>query len=216
MPAEKRQVWLQITSGRGPEECCRAIYLALQTLLQEAKEREIAVEILETIEGEYPKTVKSALLSLTGERERIKKFAALWSGTIQWIAASPFRPHHKRKNWFIAASIIEHPEKEWEYNGKKDFIIETMRAAGSGGQHINTTNSAVRITHKPTGLTASAQEERSQYLNKRLAFARVMQRIEERQSNKRKEELHSRWDGHNSLERGNPVRVFCGEKFSFV
>jgi len=82
-----------------------------------------------------------------------------------------------------------------------------MRASGPGGQHVNRTESAVRVTHIDTGLQASASEERSQHRNRKLALARLAEKIRqsrEQQNAGKKEEL---WRGHRELERGNPVRT---------
>jgi peptide chain release factor len=74
-------------------------------------------------------------------------------------------------------------------------------------------NSAIRITHLPTGLTTMAQEERSQHMNKKLALARLLTKIEEKQDARAQQSQQKQWGMHNDLERGNPVRVFQGERF---
>lgn len=201
--------WVQITSGRGPEECCRAAFLLLQALSDEAAQKNITVDCLELIEGDHPKTVRSALLSLHGKG--CDEFMRSWQGTIQWIAQSPFRPRHKRKNWFVGVQQVVPPEEKELSN--KDFRFESMRASGPGGQHVNKVNSAIRVTHLPTGLTAMAQEERSQHMNKKLALTRLHVRIQEEQDVRAKQSQQEQWGMHNELERGNPVRVFQGERF---
>ena len=88
--------------------------------------------------------------------------------------------------------------------------IETLRASGPGGQHVNRTESAVRVTHLPTGLSALAQEERSQHLNRRLALARLAHRFDERAETQTRAAETTRWRQHTQLIRGNPVRVYRG------
>ncbi|MCI5129389.1 MAG: hypothetical protein D3907_13025, partial [Candidatus Electrothrix sp. AUS3] len=95
----------------------------------------------------------------------------------------------------------------------KDFLFESMRASGPGGQHVNKVKSAIRVMHLPTGLTAMAQEERSQYMNKKLALLRLLAKIKEEQDARTKRSQQEQWGMHNGLERGNPVRVFRGERF---
>lgn len=181
----------------------------MRLFIKEAKKNKFDVVILEVIEGEYPETIKSVLLAIDGNG--IKDFIRSWEGSIQWISKSPFRPMHKRKNWFIGIRKFGPPKDTLLLN--KDFIFETMKASGPGGQHVNKTNTAVRVTHKITGLVASAQEERSQFMNKKLALTRLLKRIEQKQCDTEKKRQQDRWKMHNDLERGNPARIFHGAKF---
>jgi peptide chain release factor len=84
---------------------------------------------------------------------------------------------------------------------------ETMRSSGPGGQHVNRTESAVRVTHVPTGMQASASEERSQHRNRKLALARLAQRLTELDAKHHRAAREQRWRAHLALERGNPVRI---------
>jgi len=202
--------WLQITSGRGPAECCWVVAQLIQTILREAKENSIAAHVLEAIPGEQPRTLRSALIVLEGERAL--DFSSQFTGTVQWIGTSPFRPRHKRHNWYAGVESITFPEHPvWS---EQDIKIETMRSSGPGGQHVNKTETAVRAVHVPTGLSAIAREERSQYLNRKLALARLSQLIKGVSRKDYEQAQKERWNAHNSLERGNPVRVFEGPEFT--
>lgn len=201
--------WIQITSARGPAECSWVAFQVMQFFSTQAEARNIKVDILKVIKGEYPKTAKSVLLSLKGKNT--PDFIKTWEGTVQWIGTSPFRPNHKRKNWFIGVNKFIPPEEE--KFSSRDLKFETMKASGPGGQHVNKSSTAVRVTHLPSRMVAIAQEERSQYMNKKLALARLLKLTEKKQNDIENRSQQEQWQMHNELERGNPVRVFQGPKF---
>ncbi len=204
--------WLQVSAGRGPDECCLVVGKVVAFIKRDAEKKSIHVDVLESVPGGRTGTYKSVLLSLTGEES--PAYVKSWDGSVQWVGASPFRPGHKRKNWFIGVNIFKQ-EISSGWSGK-DFKTEKMRSSGPGGQHANKTESAVRITHVPSGIRASAQEERSQHMNKKLAMSRLEKLLDERDKKAGKKAEKNRWEKHNDLERGNPVRVFKGEKFKEV
>jgi peptide chain release factor len=181
----------------------------VECLIQEAQDRGLETDVLEFIPGDESKTLKSALLAVEGDA--VSDFVKEWEGTIQWIGKSQFRSHHKRQNWFVGVTALK-PLESREYS-EKDFRVDTMRASGAGGQHVNKTESAVRITHVPTGLSATAREERSQHLNKKLALTRLAALIREKDESAQQTNQQERWDQHNVLERGNPIRTYVGEEF---
>jgi peptide chain release factor len=198
--------WLQITAGRGPAECCLVVARVAEKILADAAAVGLDAELLALVAGEVAGTFKSALLAVEGAS--VADFAASWTGTVQWIARSPLRPQYKRKNWFVGVTAIVPPEAtRWSVH---EVCFETMRASGPGGQHVNKTESAVRATHLPTGLSAVACEERSQHQNKRLALARLAQLLRERDRAAGARTQHELWNQHNLLERGSPVRTFAG------
>jgi len=191
--------WLQITSGRGPQECCWVVFQIVKTIALEAKKLKIHCELLEAVEGDVKQTFKSALLKLDGQD--LEGFSKSWVGTVQWVGKSPFRPNHKRKNWFAGVERFDPPEDI--QLSDKEIKFETMRSSGPGGQHADKSDTAVRATHLPTKLNAIAREERSQYLNKKLALARLLALIEEDQNKKKEDNQKDKWNSHNELERGN-------------
>ncbi len=202
--------WVQITSGRGPAECEWVVARVLERLGEEAAEAGLETRVLEAVPGDEPDTCKSVLLAVKGEGG--ETFLAGWRGSVQWIGTSPFRPRHKRKNWFAGVDVFSPPPPSPAF-AEKDLRFETMRASGPGGQHVNTTDSAVRVTHVPTGMTATAREERSQHMNRRLAIARLAARLEVWDAENRRDRDQALWTRHDRLERGNAVRVFEGPRF---
>lgn len=140
--------------------------------------------------------------------------ARSWKGTVLWTCRSPYRPTHKRKNWFVGVEVFEPPE-EREIDAH-DLKVETLRASGPGGQNVNRRESAVRVTHLPTGVSVLAREERSQHQNTRLAMARLAAALKEHEQMATDATTRDRRDQHDALERGNPVRSFRGPGFERV
>lgn len=202
--------WLQITSGRGPGECCWVVCQLAGYLMREARQRGLRAEMIEGVPGNLPGTMKSALIALEGD-EDVFNFISSWEGTVRWTGHSMFRPLNKRKNWFVGVQALEETSRQDWVAG--DIRIDCMRSSGPGGQHANKTETAVRATHLPTGLCAVSQQERSQLLNKRLALARLRELLREKEHLRRRDFDQQRWRQHDSIERGNAVRTFKGLNF---
>ncbi len=201
--------WLQISSGEGPAECAWVVARLLDVLLAEAAAGGLEANLLEAVPGDEKCTFKTALLALDGPEA--PAFVAPWRGTIQWVGRSPYRPNHKRKNWFVATECFAPPEApSWSPD---ELRVEVMRSSGPGGQHVNKTESAVRITHVPSGLSAIAREERSQHRNRKLALARLAQLFERQQGAAEDDLRKRRREQHRALVRGNAVRIFEGPDF---
>lgn len=202
-------ILLQITSGRGPVECCWVVARLAESLIAEARKQRLQAEIIETEAGGEKETLLSALIHLDGEGA--EGFVASYEGTIQWIGNSPFRPDHKRKNWFVGTQQLPMPESV--PLSELDLRIETMKAGGPGGQHVNTTESAVRVVHIPTGLIAMGRDVRSQNANRKRALERLSILVARHRQRQMAKVQKQRWDAHNELVRGNPVRVYKGKDF---
>lgn len=201
------QVSLLITSGNGPAECQQAVAGILGILQAEAAANGFECDVSTTASKHG---LMSVVLILNGKGA--SDFAKRWCGTVLWRAKSSLRPHHKRANWFIG--VFELPPAPQAVDLKSsDLRFESFRAGGPGGQHQNTTDSAVRATHIPTGMTVVAREARSQHRNKALAMERL-QALMTRQSQADRSAMQSAQNQmHMQLERGNPVRSFKGAQF---
>lgn len=206
------KVWLQLTSGRGPVECARAVVLLSGRLLDEARAAGLAADILETTPGPEKDTAASALLSVEGDGAAA--FADDRAGVVQWTCPSPYRAGHRRKNWFVGVRPLRPaPETGVAALDPRDLKVETRRASGPGGQNVNKRDTAVRVVHTPTGLTAQAQEERGQARNKSLAIARLAERLAMGAEADVEAHRDEAWRGHDALERGRPSRIYKGPAF---
>jgi peptide chain release factor len=197
------KVYLQITSGRGPVECCRAAAKVLEIIIAEAHRNGIDAEVAEREEGVEPRTLFSAVAMLQGDGT--DKFLASWEGTVLWIAQSPYRPFHRRKNWFIGVRRLIIPETS--DIDERNIQFQTLRASGPGGQHVNKTETAVRATHIPSGISVTASDSRSQIQNKRLATERLLVKLAATEQQKMLASTQENWQNHNRLQRGNPVKT---------
>ncbi len=206
-------ILLQLTANTGPEECCLAVSKALAHLLRECAAAQVVAELPEEAPGERPGNLRSALLALEGAASHA--IAMKWRGSVQWTCPSPYRPGHKRKNWFIGAEVFEPdaPQDDSTTLQDKDLRFETLRASGPGGQHVNKTDSAVRATHIPSGLSVKVQTERSQHANKRLARALLAHKLACASADTANAARTARWLQHYGVERGNAGRVFKGMEF---
>lgn len=192
-----------ITAGQGPLECCRVVYKVQELLVDQAHKLGLDVEVVNNVQAEKPGTFHSCTLKFQGQVP--DDLVVEWQGTIQWIAQSPYRPAHKRKNWFIGVEILANTSKQsWELS---DVTYETFRASGPGGQNVNKVESAVRIRHRSTGLVVQVMDSRSQLENKRIAFKRLVKKLENLQIEQASQLKRCVWTEHGSLERGNPVKV---------
>ncbi len=209
-------ILLQLTANTGPEECCLAVRKALQVLLLECTGAGISAELLEEVPSERLGNLRSVLLALEGDAAQT--VASRWRGSVQWSCPSPYRPLHKRKNWFIGVEVFasDAPAAGAASNSElldKDLRFDTLRASGPGGQHVNKTDSAVRATHLPTGLSVKVQTERSQHANKRLARALLAHKLASAAAQDANVARAERWQQHYGVERGNAERVFKGMAF---
>lgn len=194
---------LQISSGKGPAECELAVGKFLKVFMKEVGN----IKIIEEVKGHYVDCYKSVILSVDGDISGLV-------GTIKWIAQSPFRPKHKRKNWFIDLGAFKEQEK---VDFSEEFVrFETFRSGGNGGQNVNKVETGARAIHVPTGLAVVCTEARTQHMNKKLALNRLSDIISKQNLDAELLAKQVMWMQHEHLERGNPVRVYEGLEFKRI
>ena len=200
--------YIQITSGRGPVECCRVVVLVMQKLVEHSKQLGLEVELVEHEDGPEDGCMFSATLSVSGND--IEKLRSEWEGSVLWVAQkNTFRKWHRRKNWFVAVHFFK-PLKS-ETISDRDIVYETLRASGPGGQNVNKVETAVRATNIPSGISVLASDMRSQVQNKKLSLEHLTIKLSAIEEAKLMQQTHDVWMNHNLLERGNPVKKFKGD-----
>ena len=196
--------YIQITAGRGPVECARAVTLVAKELLKQ-------LPMLQLVDSEEHKSVSDCFMSMTfgSEEDLPADIVNEWEGTVLWRSTkNPYRPGHKRSNWFVGVHFID--PVTLPAIDERDIEYETCRSGGKGGQNVNKVETAVRAIHTPTGLTVKCSDERSQQQNKARARERLLLKIFEEQQNKLAQAKNANWSEHDSLQRGNPVKTFRG------
>lgn len=179
---DKEVVWLQLTAGQGPKECGWVVDQLQREIIREAKTLSLKVELVESLAFDKalrkqdlfePDAYLSVLLRVEGEGASC--FSRRWQGAIKWHGESPYRPKHKRINWFVGVESVElvNAQKVDMNQLQNEVRVESMRSSGPGGQHVNKTNSAVRVVHLPTGIRIRVDTDRSQHRNRQLAMERL-------------------------------------------
>lgn len=190
---------IQISSGQGPAECEYAVsrlYDVLKTEYPDIKE-------VSSHRSRFSNCHDSIMFETENDLAELE-------GTIQCIFQSPFRPNHKRKNWFVDVSII--PEQE-VICMDQNIKFERFHCGGNGGQNVNKVETGVRLIHIPTGITVTSTSERSQLLNKKDALEKLNAILADKQLAQQKLQINNAWREHNRIVRGNPVRIYEGKNF---
>jgi len=202
-----QKILIQITSGRGPVECCRVVARVQEMIIKQARNLDIEISVIDNRKADLEGTLLSATLLAKGNKP--DAFIKEWRGTVQWIAQSPYRKFHKRKNWYVGVEIFDVKELlQWNI---KDVVFDTCRSSGPGGQNVNKVETAVRGTHIPSGIRVLASDSRSQWQNKKLCLERLEAKVMAWQTTQLVERQQSQWQEHNELERGNPVKTITGK-----
>lgn len=203
--------WLQVSAGYGPEECTWVVARLVAEILAQAEAAGVLAECVESVAGSNQGTLRSALIEVT-ENEA---FADQWPGSVLWVGTSPYRPHHRRRNWFVQVVRVDAPDEMAAPAWRDDELeVSMMRSGGAGGQNVNKRSTAVRVRHKSSGVEVVARNERTQIANRRAALARLTLILRSRAEARRGAQQQAQWDAKGHIERGNPRRVFRGPAFT--
>jgi peptide chain release factor len=196
------EINLFLTSGGGPAECRIALSKCIAIVHEKAKDFDCECHEDTVFDGDEHGP-KSVILTLEGEMA--KTVAQIFTGPIKFTFESPVRPNHGRKNWFVGGYQIDINKDVVEPPKDDDLSFETFRAGGPGGQHVNKTDSAVRVRHKPTGISVVSRKERSQHQNRKEAVRLLANILVMAAESKQQENKKSIFQISKDLERGNPV-----------
>lgn len=211
-------VHLLLSAGRGPQECAWALARLLHRLEADAARQNLHTRRLQLVAGDRPDTYRSALIQISSAHEGAEAgagviadvgagaFAASWTGTLCWQAPSPYRADIGRKNWYVIGQPCQVDTPHTTF-AEADVHIVACRTGGPGGQHRNKASTAVRATHRPSGIVVVVDTERLFSLNRRLAMQLLRQRLEHGDDAAGRAVTTARWRIHDDLVRGNPTRV---------
>ena len=211
---DDRNALLAIHPGEGGTDSQDWAEILLRMYLRWAEQSGFDVKLLERLDGEEA-GLKSATVAVRGEYA----FGRLRgeSGVHRLVRISPFDAAKRRHTSF--ASVYAYPEVEDDIDIEvedKDIRIDTFRSSGAGGQHVNVTDSAVRITHMPTGIVVSCQNERSQIKNRSMAMKILKARLYDREVQKRREEQAEREGQKMEIGFGSQIRSYVLHPYRMV
>jgi peptide chain release factor 2 len=198
--------YLDIQAGSGGTEAQDWANMLLRMYLRWGEARGFAAELLEVSPGEVA-GIKSATVHFVGE------YAFGWlrteTGVHRLVRKSPFDAGHRRHTSF--AAVFVSPELDEDITVEidpSDLRVDVYRASGAGGQHVNKTESAVRITHLPTGIVVQCQNDRSQHKNRATAMSQLKAKLYEREQQIRREKAEAVEEGKADIGWGSQIRSY--------
>ena len=211
---DDRNAILSISAGAGGTEATDWADMLLRMYLRWAERHRFKTEIVDRQEGDQA-GIKSATVEIEGRR------AYGWlraeRGVHRLVRISPFDSQNRRQTTFALIEVLPEAEDDVEIELDWDVIrVDTFRSQGAGGQHVNKTDSAVRLTHLPTNIVAQSQNERSQTQNKEMAIKVLKSRLLERALEEREAEVRKLKGEHVEAGWGNQIRSYVLHPYQMV
>lgn len=205
-PMDNSDCYLDVQSGSGGTEAQDWAEMVLRMYTKFAEQHGFTCSLVDITEGEVA-GIKSATLKISGP------YAYGWfrteTGIHRLVRKSPFDSNHRRHTSFCSAFVYPEVDNDIKIDiNPADLRIDVFRASGAGGQHINKTESAVRITHIPTGIVVSCQNERSQFQNRDQAMKQLKARLYELEMRKQRQEQQALEDSKDDIGWGSQIRSY--------
>jgi peptide chain release factor 2 len=205
---------LSINAGAGGTESCDWAVMLLRMYVKWAEGRGYKVEVIDQLSGEDA-GIKNATLLVKGNYAY--GYLKSESGVHRLVRISPFDSNKRRHTSFASVDVIPEISDDIQIDVKEaDLRIDTFRAGGKGGQHVNKTDSAVRVTHVPSGIITQCQNERSQFKNKQTALKILKAKLYELERAKKKKEIESAYEEKKEIAWGSQIRSYVLHPYSMV
>ena len=212
--ADANDTYVEVHSGAGGTESQDWANMLARMYIRWAEDHGYKVGLVEQSEGEEA-GIKSATLLIKGEN------AYGWlkteSGVHRLVRISPYDSNARRHTSFASVWVYPVVDENIEIDIKEsDCRVDTYRASGAGGQHVNTTDSAVRITHTPTNIVVASQQERSQIKNRAIAWAMLKSRLYELELKRREEKANAAAASKTEIGWGHQIRSYVMQPYQLV
>lgn len=205
---------LRLNAGAGGTESCDWCSMLYRMYCRWAESRGFSVEVLDFLDGDEA-GIKSVTIQVNGENA----FGYLKSerGVHRLVRISPFNAAGKRQTSFVSCDVMPDIEEDLDVEiNPDDLRIDTYRSSGAGGQHINKTSSAIRITHIPTGIVVQCQNERSQHMNKDKAMQMLKSKLYVLKQQEQAEKMSDIRGEVRDINFGNQIRSYVMQPYTLV